>query len=275
MNNPIPAATQRTYTVMDLSGNRQREESALEVRDRFDRDGVIVLPNFLAESELVPLRRELARHFTSLSPEMLGTHFGAREETKKYACDVVSWDPVAKGNREFQQLAAQPRLAEITEAALGAGCTAAGSLVMFSVGGGRGQAWHQDCPPGENQGFNLNRLFYTEDITREDGAIVFVPGAHRRGRIPRGGHQAYIEGEVLLTPKAGTLVLLHGHVFHRVTPNLNMKPRVSVNFRAFPAGVSPDVTCVGVYRNGTVKFCDQAKQHDGTPVDTDLTVTGR
>ena len=69
----------------------------------------------------------------------------------------------------------------------------------------------------------------------------------------------------MLTPSAGTLVLLHGHVFHRVTPNLNMKPRVSVNFRAFPAGVDKDVTCIGIYRNNTVNFCDQPKQHDGTP----------
>jgi hypothetical protein len=38
-----------------------------------------------------------------------------------------------------------------------------------------------------------------------------------------------------------------------------------VNFRAFPKGVPTQVTCIGVYRNGMVNFCDQAKQHDGTP----------
>jgi ectoine hydroxylase-related dioxygenase (phytanoyl-CoA dioxygenase family) len=136
---------------------------------------------------------------------------------------------------------------------------------MFSVGGGRGQAWHQDCPSGESTGFNLNRLIYPEDVTLEDGGIVAVPGSHKLGRIPPGGHQDPMSGEVLLTPAAGTLILLHGHVYHRVTPNLNQRPRLSVNFRAFPVGVSADVTCVGVYRNGTVNFCDKAKQHDGTP----------
>jgi hypothetical protein len=60
----------------------------------------------------------------------------------------------------------------------------------------------------------------------------------------------------VLTPRAGTLVLLHGHVYHRVTPNLTDKPRNSVNFRALPAGVPDWVTCVAVYRNGRTRFCD-------------------
>jgi ectoine hydroxylase len=271
MNKSIsPAAGQTIFQVLDLQSNRRLEETAAALRQRFEREGVIVLLDFLSESEIAPLRSQMDIHYASLSEETLSTHFGSRTETKKYACDVISWDPVAKGNAEFMKLAAQSRLAEVTEAALGEGYSAKGSLVMFSVGGGRGQAWHQDCPPGENEGFNLNRLIYANDLTLEDGAIVFVPGSHRFGRIPSGDHQSYIEGEVLLTPRAGTLVLLHGHVFHRVTPNLNMKPRTSINFRAFPAGVSPDVTCVGIYRNGTVNFCDKPKQHDGTPSETDM-----
>jgi hypothetical protein len=60
-------------------------------------------------------------------------------------------------------------------------------------------------------------------------------------------------------------VLLHGNVYHRVTPNLNMKPRTSINFRAYPAGTPTSVTCIGVYRNGEVNFCDTAKTHDGKP----------
>jgi hypothetical protein len=85
------------------------------------------------------------------------------------------------------------------------------------------------------------------------------------GRIPPGGHQEPIAGERALEPRAGTLVLLHGHVYHRVTPNLNQKPRTSINFRAYPAGTTTAVTCIGVYRNGDVNFCDSNKQHDGKP----------
>jgi hypothetical protein len=60
---------------------------------------------------------------------------------------------------------------------------------------------------------------------------------------------------------------LHGHVYHRVTPNLNMKPRTSINLRAYPAGTDADVNCIGIYRNGDVNFCETFKQHDGKPVE--------
>ena len=113
--------------------------------------------------------------------------------------------------------------------------------------------------------FNLNRLFYTDDVSLADGAIVFVPGSHLTGRIPPGGHQDPLPGERVLEPRAGTLVLLHGHCYHRVTPNLNQKPRTSINLRSFPSGTPTTVTCVGVYRNGEVNFCDTNKTHDGKP----------
>ena len=175
---------------------------------------------------------------------------------------------MSEGNAAFVALNEMRELAEVTEALLDGGYTTnPNGLVMYSVGGGRGQAWHQDCPPGgpECKEFNLNRLIYTDDVALADGAVVFVPGSHRFGRIPSGGHQEPIEGEITLEPRAGTVIFLHGHVYHRVTPNLNRKPRTSINLRAYPAGTDAAVNCVGVYRNGDVNFCETFKQHDGKP----------
>jgi hypothetical protein len=54
-----------------------------------------------------------------------------------------------EGNAAFIALSEMRELAEVTEALLDAGySTNPQGLVMYSVGGGRGQAWHQDCPPG-------------------------------------------------------------------------------------------------------------------------------
>ena len=178
--------------------------------------------------------------------------------------------------RTVARTAAQLRAEfDATEAVLGCGYTAPGSLVMYYVVGGQGQAWHQDCLADDTTAFNLNRLIYTDDITVEHGAIVVVPGSHKLGRIPPGGHQDPMEGEVVLAPSAGTLIFLNGQVFHRVTPNLNPKPRVSTNFRAFPAGIPSSVTCIGVYRNGAVNFCDGAKMYDGTPAEMMQTTTNQ
>jgi ectoine hydroxylase-related dioxygenase (phytanoyl-CoA dioxygenase family) len=224
----------------------------MNLRETFERDGVVVLEDFLDAAACQALNEALDAKYQAWQAE-------ARQITEVsdiYACDVLAWDPVREGHEVFLELAAHPRLHEVTEAALGPGYGTQTSLVMFSVPGGRGQAWHQDCPPEEVGLFNLNRLFYPRDATLERGAIVVVPGSHRAGAIPPGGNQDAMPGEVVLTPRAGTLVLLHGHVYHRVTPNLTDEPRNSVNFRALPPGVPDWVTCVGVYRTGRTRFCN-------------------
>ena len=182
-------------------------------------------------------------------------------ETAKFECDVIAWDPVHANDAAFVVLHRHPALAAVTEALLGPAFTAPSSLVMFLIAGGRGQAWHQDCPPEHVAAFNLNRLVYPDDVTADDGAVVVVPGSHRRGRIPPGGHQEPIAGEVPLTPRAGTLVLLHGHVYHRVMANRTPRPRRSINFRAYAAGVPRSVNCIGIYRNGEIDFCEKSRRH--------------
>lgn len=257
------------YTIFDFAENREAKISKAELRHRFDRDGVVVMTGFLTEAQMIPLRRELDAHYAPLAATAATSHNGAGV-LERFECDVMVWAPLKDSNAAFMALNEMRELAEVTEALLGTGySTNPNGLVMYSVGGGRGQAWHQDCPPEgpESKEFNLNRLIYTDDVELADGAIVFVPGSHRSGRIPSGGHQEPIDGEIALEPRAGTVIFLHGHVYHRVTPNLNMKPRTSINLRAYPAGTNPDVNCIGVYRNGDVNFCETFKQHDGKPVE--------
>ncbi|WP_404425406.1 phytanoyl-CoA dioxygenase family protein [Nibricoccus sp. IMCC34717] len=253
-----------THRILPVSGGPSVEADLARLQAEFDATGCLVLPGFLAPHELQPIQAELDAYYAPIEKQALALSAGHKGETAKFACDVVPWDPVKDGNTTLTQLWHHDRLATVTECVLGPGFLAPSSLVMFSVGGGRGQAWHQDCPSDASADFNLNRLFYTEDVSLEEGAIVVVPGSHRWGRIPPGGHQDPMVGEIALTPRAGTLVLLHGHVYHRVTPNLTPKRRISVNYRAYPAGVSPDVNCIGVYRNGTVNFCDHTVQKADT-----------
>ncbi len=224
-----------------------------DLRDRFFEYGILVFPDYLSGSSVSVLSRTVQDHFMPIlnDPERLRD----RSTSKiNFDVDVVPWDPLADGDAGFTELANEERLARLTESVLGEGFSAPRGLVMWSIGGGKGQAWHQDCPADKPKAFNMNRLFYLQDTTVDDGAIVVVPGSHTRGRIPRGGSQSPIEGEVVLTPSSGTLVFLHGHVFHRVTPNVSGKPRVSANFRAYPVGITQEVNQIGVYRDGAYDF---------------------
>ncbi|MFZ4508268.1 MAG: phytanoyl-CoA dioxygenase family protein [Fimbriimonas sp.] len=223
----------------------------MNMRESFASLGYVVVEDFLSEAECAMLNEALDTKYAQWQAEARKVH----DLGDAFACDVLAWDPVLEGHPVFCEVAASERLAQITEEVLGEGFGTQSSLIMFSIPGGRGQAWHQDCPPDEVGLFNLNRLLYPHDASLERGAIVIVPGSHLQGPIPPGEHQESLPGELVLTPRAGTLILLHGHVYHRVTPNLTVEPRNSVNFRALPPGVPEWVTCVAVYRNGRARFC--------------------
>lgn len=118
----------------------------------------------------------------------------------------------------------------------------------------KGQAWHQDCAPENPAHFNLNRLVYTHDITAQmGGQTVVMPGTHKRGLIPAGDPLADMDQQVVLELKKGTLLLLHGHTWHRVLP-INDTPRVSSNFRSAPKGTPENITDICVYRNMRYQF---------------------
>jgi hypothetical protein len=82
---------------------------------------------------------------------------------------------------------------------------------------------------------------------------VVVPGSHRRGLLPAGDPRADFNDQLVLRPKAGTLVVLHGHIWHRVLP-VHGQYRYSTNYRAVPAGTPANITDVCVYRNMRYRF---------------------
>jgi ectoine hydroxylase len=225
-----------------------------EIRETFDRDGFVVLPDFLDPAMTQALNAEIDAYYEPLLGGTKAIEGQRPDNFMQFECDVISWDPCIEGNPVFIKQKDNAQLAEVTAACLGEEFSAPSCLVMLATAGGKGQAWHQDCTHEDASRFNLNRLLYTHDMALENGAIVVVPGSHRAGKIPPGGNQESIPGEVVLIPTAGTLVLLSGHVYHRVTPNHTQEPRLSINFRAYPAGVTADVCNVAVYRGGTYDF---------------------
>jgi predicted 2-oxoglutarate/Fe(II)-dependent dioxygenase YbiX len=85
------------------------------------------------------------------------------------------------------------------------------------------------------------------------GEVVIKPGSHKRGELTKGELFEDFPDQVVLAPKAGTLVLIHGHCWHRVQP-VKTKSRISTNFRAIPDGVPEQITDICVYRNMRYQF---------------------
>ena len=220
-----------------------------ELKTAFERDGYVVVDGFF-ETALMNRLDRVIRAYYGDNPD-----FWHNDEFLDLAqTEVVPWFPQREGVPDFDEVERDERLTALTGAVLGENWKAQYCMVMFSKQGTAGQAWHQDCPPDNRRRHNLNRLVYTSDITDEiGGQTVVVPGSHKRGLLSAGDPVGEFSDQVVLRPKKGTLVLLHGHTWHRVLP-VKGQYRFSTNFRSAPEGTPDDITDVCVYRNMRYQF---------------------
>ncbi len=220
-----------------------------QLAESFWRQGYLVIEDMF-EAELMDRYQSLILEHFGESPEF----FHNDEFLSKAATEVIPWFPQQEGFADFDIVEQDPRLQALSEAILGDGWYSQYCMTMFSKQGTKGQAWHQDCAPEDPAVFNMNRLIYTEDITPEiGGQTIVVPGSHRRGLLTIGPVDEDFEDQVVLTPKKGTLVILHGHTWHRVLP-VSGRYRVSTNYRCSPKGTPENITDICVYRNMRYRF---------------------
>ncbi|NQZ89876.1 MAG: phytanoyl-CoA dioxygenase family protein [Colwellia sp.] len=217
---------------------------------QFWRDGFIHIEDFFP-AELVNLYNEkIIGHF-GMTPKFAHTD----EFIEKSAVEVIPWFPQREGVTCFDTVSEDETLRTLTQAILGDGWYEQYSMVMFSKQGTVGQAWHQDCAPTDPKQFNINRLIYTMDIDQETtgGQTMVIPGSHKQGLIPSLSADFDLSKTVTLSPKKGSLVLLHGHCYHMVKP-VTGKYRVSTNYRVAPKGTPENITDIGIYRNMIYQF---------------------
>ena len=216
---------------------------------KFRQDGYLVLEDYFDASLMDELDGLIRGHFGS-DPEFWHTD----EFLSEAQTEVIPWFPQNEGPSAFDKVDAHEDLRQLSDELLGDGWRSDYCMVMFSKQGTSGQAWHQDCPPDDPAQFNLNRLIYTSDITDEiGGQTVVVPGSHRKGLLPAGDPKGHFPGEVVLRPRKGTLVVLHGHTWHRVLPIVG-DFRYSTNYRAVSRSAVEDITDICVYRNMRYQF---------------------
>lgn len=208
-------------------------------------EGYIHIPGFFSSDEMDVLNTLCLNHF-GLDPSWEHTS----EFIDKSNCEIVPWFPLRDDHvPEFAAVQNNKNFKELTGAILGDDFHELYCMSMFSKRGTAGQAWHQDSPPDDPAKFNLNRLIYTHDISDETGGqVVIVPGTHKLGMITTGDPNENIENEVVLNPKKGDVVILHGHCWHKVRP-VTGTYRVSTNFRAVPEGTPETITDTAIYRN--------------------------
>ena len=87
---------------------------------------------------------------------------------------------------------------------------------------------HTDRVPGViAPAFVCNAMWMLDDFTDHNGATIFVPGSHRRGRQPDHALDAN-ENWVAATGPAGTVAVFEGRVWHSTGENLTDAPRIGL-----------------------------------------------
>ncbi len=188
-----------------------------------DRDGFLVLPNAVP-SEMLEALRERIEELFELEGENAGSEFKKERGARRLA------NCVDKGE-VFQAAIQIPVMLEAKAHILGAGFKLS-SLNVRSTNpmSEADQPLHVDMNgiPDERGNWVANTIFMLDDFTRDNGATRVVPGSHRWGKRPQeelaNPFDAHPD-QILVTGKAGTLVICNAHTWHGGTANRTEKQR--------------------------------------------------
>lgn len=198
-----------------------------EDQDRLDRDGYLVLEDFTGERLLNALRERIGELFL-MEGERAGAEFKQEEQTLRLA------NLVDKGEI-FEQVIAVPEILERVGHILGPEFKLS-SLNVRSANPHSTwvQPLHADMGalPDEKGYWVANTVWMLDDFTTENGAIRMILGSQKWGRLPQDvlpDPMAPHPQEILLTGKAGTVVVMNAHMWHGGTANRTDKPRCAMH----------------------------------------------
>jgi hypothetical protein len=100
--------------------------------------------------------------------------------------------------------------------------------------GGEVQPLHVDAGavPDQHGAWVCNALWMLDDFTAENGSLRVVPGTHRSGRRPQDAladPRAPHPDEVLVTGRAGDVVVMNAHLWHGGTANRTRGRRLALH----------------------------------------------
>ena len=194
---------------------------------RLDAEGYCVLDGFMDATLLARLRRRVEQLFAE-EGEAAGAEFKKEEGCGRLA------NLVDKGE-VFREIIAMPRLLEYVRHVLGPDIKLS-SLNARSVNphNAKCQPLHADMAAiADERGFWVcNTVWMLDDFTADNGALRLVPGSHLWRRLPQDSLDdpfADHPDQLLVTGRAGTVVVVNAHTWHGGTANHTAHPRTAVH----------------------------------------------
>ena len=188
-----------------------------QAKEHLARDGYFVLSDYMTDHLLQELRDRVEQLFASEGCRA-GSEFKQEEQTRRLA------NLVDKGE-VFQRVIAMPEVLECVAHVLGPKFKLS-SLNVRSANPHSDwvQPLHADMGaiPDERGFWVCNTVWMLDDFTTENGAIRMIPGSHQWGKLPQdvlADVTAAHPDEILLTGRAGTVVVMNAHMWHGGTAN--------------------------------------------------------
>jgi hypothetical protein len=203
-------------------GNQQEVQRIMlvseESKHQLCEDGFLMLPGLLTATELARFVDRVEQLFRE-EGALAGSEFMQEPGTRRLA------NCVDKGE-EFERAIENPAVLECMEAVLGPDFKLSSLNVRSAEPRSNcRQPLHADSGAIADEGgyWVCNSVWMLDDFTEDNGALRIVPGSHKLRRLPEPG--ARVEGEQLVTGKAGTIVVMNAHMWHGGTDNHTDKPR--------------------------------------------------
>jgi ectoine hydroxylase-related dioxygenase (phytanoyl-CoA dioxygenase family) len=196
-------------------------------QQQLDRDGYLVLENFMGDALLHELRTRVEDLFRS-EGDQAGAEFKQEEQTQRLANLVDKGEVFGRAiaMREILDCVGHVLGPEFKLSSLNV--RSANPLSTWV------QPLHCDMAAiADDRGYWVtNTVWMLDDFTLENGPTRLIPGSHRWGRLPQqslADPRAPHPDEILLTGKAGTVVVMNAHLWHGGTANRTERPRCAMH----------------------------------------------
>ncbi len=194
---------------------------------QLDEDGFVVLNGFMSRGLLAGARDRVNRLFAE-EGEAAGSEFKQEPGCRRLA------NLVDKG-KIFQTIIAMPEILDCIRLVLGSEFKLSSVNARQVLANGMGmQPLHADMGAiADEKGFWVcNTVWMLDDFTPDNGAIRVIPGSHRWGMLPQdvlADPMADDPRQVLVTGRAGSVVVMNAHVWHAGTANRTDNTRTALH----------------------------------------------
>jgi len=187
-------------------------------KQQLEEQGFLIFPGFLSRPQVDAFNARVEEIFAA-EGDGAGSEFKTEPGARRIA------NAVDKGEL-FEKVIETPEVLEAIEVVLGPDFKLS-SLNIRSANphNGCAQPLHVDSGalPDALGNSVCNSVWMLDDFTEHNGALRVVPGSHRWGRFPEAG--AKPEDEILVTGKAGTVVVMNAHMWHGGSENFTDNQR--------------------------------------------------